>query len=100
MDLSIAQELRVFESRNQPQHALLLAVFQVILKADQIVRVGALILFAQLHYRIGELPSSGIFEADWLHRTKPERLAPAPPNLLDRQTAFKVIQLLPVLPFD
>jgi len=43
MDLAIAQKLRILESRDQPQHPCLIAVFQVILEADQVVgRAGAI----------------------------------------------------------
>src|ERR1700680_5139642 len=39
MDLPIAQEARVFESRNQPQNARLLAKFQMILESAQVVGI-------------------------------------------------------------
>ena len=100
MDLAIAQELRILQSRDQPQHPCLIAVFQVILETDEIVRIRALILLAQLHRRVGNLPGARIFESDRLHRTKAQRLASAPGDLLDWQTGLKIVQLLPVLAFD
>src|SRR5215469_13137707 len=100
MDLSIAQEVRIFEPGDQPQHPRLLSVFQMILEADQIVGIRALVLLAQLHYRVRNLSGAWIFESHRLHWTKAQRLAPAPRDLLNRQTAFKVVQLLPVLAFD
>ena len=39
MYLPVAQKARILQPRNQPQHARLLAEFQVILEADQIVGI-------------------------------------------------------------
>ena len=39
MDLSIAQEAGILKAGNQPQHAGLLAEFQMVLKADQVVGI-------------------------------------------------------------
>ena len=45
-------------------------------------------------------PGAGILEAHRLHRAKPQSVAPAPRDLLDRQASFEVIQLLPLALLD
>ena len=99
MDLPIAQEPRVLKAGNQPQHARLVAIFQVILEADQVVGVGAQVFLAQLHHRIRPFAGTRIVKPHGLHGAKTQGVTPAPPNLFDRQTAFKVVQLLPVMAF-
>ena len=72
----------------------------MILKADQIVRIGTLVLFAQLHHRVGNLSGARIFQPHRLHRTKAQRLPSAARDLLDGQTCLEVVQLLPILALD
>ena len=44
MNLTVANELGVFEPRNQPENASLLTESQMILESDQVVAIGAQIL--------------------------------------------------------
>ena len=53
VDLPVAQEPRVLQAGNQAQHAGLIAELQVILKADQVVGIGAQIFLPQLHHSVG-----------------------------------------------
>ena len=55
MNLPVAQEARIFQAGDQPQHARLLAEAEMVLEADQIVGVGAQILLPELHHRVGHL---------------------------------------------
>ena len=90
MDLPVAQELRVFEARNQAQNPLLFGETKMILKADQVVAVGAQILLAQLHGGVRTPARARIDQAHRLHRTEAQRIAAAPRDLLDRQAGFEV----------
>ena len=69
----------------------------MVLKAHQVVGVRAQILAAQLHHRPRRLPGPRIAQAHRLHRPKARRVPPAPRQLLDRQAALEVLQLLPLL---
>ncbi len=95
MDLAVAQEFRILQARDQPQHASLFAELQVILKSNQVVGICPQIFTPQLHHRPRRLAGSRIAQADRLHRAKAWRIAPSSRKLFDRQAAFKVSQLLP-----
>ena len=97
MDLPVAQEAGVFQARNQPQHARLVAVFQVILKADQVVGVGTQVFLPELHHGVRPAAGARIVQAHGLHGPKAQRVPSAAGNLFDRQAAFKVIQVFPVV---
>ena len=77
MNLPVAQEARILEPRNQPQHPCLIVPLQVILKSDEVVAVGAEIFFAQLHHGPGYFAGSRIAQADGLHRSEAQRVASA-----------------------
>ena len=96
MNLPIAQKFRILQPRNQPQHPRLFAKLQVILKSDQVVAVRAQILLAQLHHRPRRLPRSRIAQPHRLHRPKAQRIAPPRRQHFDRQTALKIVELLPL----
>ncbi len=100
MDLAEAQEFCLLQAGNQAQHPRLLAEFQVVLQADQVVGVGAQVLAAQLHHRPGHLAGARIAQADRLHGAKAQRFPAAPRQFLDGQAAFEVFQLLPFLALD
>src|ERR1700751_5296928 len=70
MNLSVAQESGVLESRDQSQHAALVSELQVILKADEIVRIRAQIFLPQLHHCMRWLAGSRIPQTHRLHRTE------------------------------
>ena len=97
MNLPVAQEARIFEAGNQPQHPRLLAKFQMILKAHQVIAVRAQIFLAQLHHGPGRLAGARIAQAHRLHRAKAQRVAAAPGQHFDGQAALEVIGSLPLL---
>ena len=45
---AIAKELRVFQSGDRPEYALLFRVFQVRLEADEVVRAAVPVILTQL----------------------------------------------------
>ncbi len=96
MNLPIAQKARILQARNQPQHARLLAKLQMILKADQVIAVGAQILLAQLHHGPGRPASPRVAQANRLHRAEAQCIAAAPGQHLDGQAALEIVQLLPL----
>src|SRR3954451_7384050 len=96
MNLAVAQESRIFQTRDQAEDARLLGESQMILKADDVVGIGAQIFLSKLHNSIRATSGAGIDEADRLHGPKAQRVAPAASDLLDGQATLKVIQLLPV----
>src|SRR5271163_754032 len=96
MNLSVAEEARVFEAGDQTQHARLLAEFQVILEADEVVGIGTQIFLAQLYDGVRHSAGARVFEADWLHGAETERVASAARDLFDGQAAFEVVEILPV----
>ncbi len=99
MNLPVAQEARILQPWNQPQHPRLLAKLQMILETDQVVAVRAQILLAQLHHGPRRPSGARIAQPHRLHRPKAQRIAAAPRQHLDRQAAFKVVELLPLLVF-
>ena len=100
MNLSVTQKSRILQTRDQPQHTRLIAKLQMILEADQVVRIRPQVLLPQLHHRIWHFAGARIDESHRLHRTEAKRVASAPGNLLNRQTTFKVVQLFPVTLLD
>ena len=90
MDLAVAQKLGVFEAGNQPHDALLFAEPQMVLKADQVVTIGAKILLSELHRRPGTAAGARVGESHRLHGAEAQRIAPAPGDLFDRQAGFEV----------
>ena len=100
VNLAVAKEFGLLQPGNQAQNPCLLAEFQVVLEADQVVGVGAKVLAAQLHHRLGHLAGARIAQAYGLHGAEAQRIPAAPRQFLDRQAAFEVFQLLPFLAFD
>src|SRR5437868_1855066 len=100
MDLAIAQEASVFKAGNQTQHARLLAEFQMVLEADQVIGIRPQILLPQLHRGIRYAPGAWIFQPDRFHGAETQSVAAPPRNLLDGKTTFEIVQLLPLALFD
>jgi hypothetical protein len=99
MNLAVAQEARVFEAGNQAQHAGLLAELQMVLKADQVVAVGAQVFLAQLHHGPGRLAGARIAQAHGLHGAEAQACRGRGGPGFQGQAAFKIIQLLPLFGF-
>jgi hypothetical protein len=72
----------------------------MILEAHQIVGIRPQVFLPQLHYGVGHSSRTRIFQPHRFHRSEAQRIASAPGNLLDRQTALEVIQLLPITLLD
>src|SRR6185295_20387008 len=94
MNLAEAYELSFFESRNQTQHPFLLAELEMVLKADEVVAVGQQILLPKLHDCKRHAACARVVQAYGLHRPETQRVAPAPRNLFDGQTALVIHSLL------
>ena len=99
MDLAVAQEARIFKAGNHAQHARLLAEFQMVLEADQVVAVGANVLLAQLHYCPGAQAGAGIAQANRLHGAKAQRVAAAAGEDFNGEAALEIIEFFPLLGF-
>src|SRR5206468_5886700 len=70
MQAAEAGKFGLLQPRNGAEDALLLAVFQLRLEADDVVERAELVVLAQLHDRVGL--GAGIVrigEHDWLHRS-------------------------------
>src|SRR5438445_11441688 len=72
----------------------------MILKSDQVVRIRPKVFLAQLHHRMWHQPGTRVFQSDWLLRAKAQRISPAASDLLNRQTALKIVLLLPFALLD
>ena len=92
VDLAVAQEGGVLEAGDEAQDARLLAEFQVVLEADQVVAVGAEVLLAKLDDGVGPAAGPGVGEADRLHGAEAERVAAAAGGLFDGETALEVVE--------
>src|SRR5207244_11408870 len=100
MNLAVTHKACLLQAGNEPQNMRLLAEFQVVLKSDQIVRIRPKVFLAQLHHRMWHQPGTRVFQSDWLHRSKAQRISPAASDLLNRQAALKIVQLLPIALLD
>ena len=90
MDLAVAEELGVLEAGNQAHDALLFAESQVILKAHQVVAVGAQILLAKLDGGVGTAAGARVGQPHRLHGTEAQGVAAAAGDLFDGQAGFEV----------
>ncbi len=91
MDAAVAQELRPLEPGNEPQHALLLGDLQARLEAHEVPHLARPVLLPQLHHRVRLPPRARVDQADGLHGTEAQRVAPPLRQLLDREAAFEVL---------
>src|SRR5580704_10977819 len=72
----------------------------MVLKSHQVVGVRSQIFLPQLHNRVWHLAGAGILQSNRLHRPESQSVASPACNFFDRQAAFEIIQLLPVLFLD
>ena len=95
-------ELGVLEPRNGAEHALLRAMLQLGLEADDVVERAELVVLAQLHDRVGlDGRIVRIGEPDRLHRAVAQRFVAALGHHLDRQAAVEIGRVgLPFLEVD
>ena len=92
-----ADELGALEAGNEPQHARLLAPFDLRLKSHEAEVIAREVVLAQLHGRVRLASRARIREADRLHRTEPQRVAAAVRHDFDRQAAFEEPLLVEVV---
>src|SRR5438876_3799240 len=78
MNLSELKKLCAFKSRNQTQHARLLAITQMILKADHAVSISHKVFLAELHRRVRLAAIAWINQANRLHRSIAQGVDAAP----------------------
>ena len=84
-----AHELRRLEPGDHPQHAPLLAPFELRLEADEAEVIACQRVLPQLHDRVRLASGPRIDEAHRLHRTKAQRVRPSMCHHLDGQAAFE-----------
>ena len=96
MNLPVAEEARVFKAGNEAQHAGLIAPLEVVLKADEVVAVGAQVFFAQLHDGPGSFAGAWVAQADGLHGAEAQGVAAAAREHFNGQAALEVFELLPL----
>src|SRR4051812_37489207 len=92
-----ADELRVLETRHQLQHARLLAPFQLRLKADEAEVIAGERVLPKLYGGVGHAAGARVNETHRLHRTKPQRVAPAMRHYLEGQTTLEELLLVEIV---
>src|SRR5258708_19247458 len=91
VDLTVTKKARIFQAGNETQHFCLLTKFQVILEADEVIRVGAQVLLPQLDCCVGDAAGPRIFQSNRLHWSEAQSIASAPCNLFDGKAALEVV---------
>src|SRR5579862_509487 len=94
MEPAEPREFRVLEPGNSSEDAHLIAMAQLRLEADEVVKRAERIVLPQLHDRIGPPLLSRIFKPDRLHRPKAQRVGAARCHHLDRQAAIEIGRVL------
>ena len=92
-----ADELGLLEAGNQPQHARLIAPFDLRLEADQAEVIAGQIVLPELNGGIRLAARPRIDQADRLHRPESQRLTAAMRHHLDRQAALEEFFLVEVV---
>ena len=92
-----AHELGLLETGHKPQHARLLAPFDLRLKSDEAEVIAREIVLAQLHGGVRLAAGLRIDEADGLHRPEAERVDAAMRHHFNRQTSFEESFLVEVV---
>src|SRR5581483_6826909 len=100
VDLPVAQKARVLQPRDHAENPRLLGKAEMVLETDNIVGVGAQVFLPQLHYCIRTLPSARVDQPHRLHRPEAQRIPPPPGDLLNRQAAFEIVQVFPIVSLD
>src|ERR1700716_116319 len=86
VDLAVAEKRRVLEAGDELQDAVLFAVLQVILEADEVVAVGAEVLLTELDDGVGPAAGLRVGEADGFHGAEAEGVAATAGGLFDGET--------------
>ena len=88
--LAEADKLGARQARDHPQHALLVAPFDVGLEADQVVEGACDVVLAELHHGERTPAGAGIAQTYRRHRSEGQRLRIAASQHLNRQARFKI----------
>ena len=75
VDLAVAEEGGVLEAGDEAEDAGLLAELEGVLKADEVVAVGAKVFLAELDGGVGPAAGLGVGEAGGLHGAEAEGVA-------------------------
>jgi hypothetical protein len=84
-----AHELGALESRDQPEHPLLLAVLELCLETHEAVVVAGNVVLAELDDGVSLPAGARIDEANRLHRPETQRVRAAVGHHLDRQAPLE-----------
>ena len=93
VDLAEAEEGGLLEAGDEAEDAGLLAEFEVVLKADEVVGVGAEVFLAELDDGVGPAAGLGVGEAGGLHGAEAEGVSASAGGLFDGEAAFEVLEL-------
>ena len=93
-----AQKLGLLQSRNHPEDLLLRAHFQPSLEAHEVPHLRGAIFLTQLHHGVRLAAGFRINETDRLHRPKAQRFDAPLRHFLDREAAFEIRHLVPLVP--
>src|SRR6185503_19138457 len=87
-------ELGLFESRNQPQHARLLAPFDLGLKADEAEMIACEVVLPELHGGVRFATAPRVDEADGFHRAESQCVNASMGHDFDRQAPLEEFLLV------
>ena len=90
VDLAVTDEFGVLEAGDEAEDSGLLGVLEVVLKAYEVVGVGAEVLLTELDYGVGPAAGFGVGETGGLHGAKAEGVAAAAGGFFDGEAAFEV----------
>ena len=97
MDHAEADELRLLEPGNQPQHARLLAPFHLRLEPDQAEVIAGEVVLPQLHDRVGLAAGARIRQARPASSARTAACRRRVRHHFDRQAAFEELRLVEVV---
>ena len=96
---AIAQKFRLFKARNHGKHPFLLAVAQMRLKADEVIRRPLRVVAPELDAGVRLAACPRVRQPDGLERPVRDRLMAAPGHNLDRHTALEHLRILKSMHF-
>src|SRR5262249_41312161 len=97
MDRAETEELRVLQSRDHPEYAALFTGAEPRLETDEVPHLASLIFAPKLQHGVRPFTCARIAETNRLHRSEAERIVAAGGHHFDRQAAFEVRDVLPLV---
>ena len=91
-----ADELSIFQPRNQAEHPFLLPPAQVGLEPHQIPQLSGFIFLAQLHHSVGAFSGAIVAQSHGFEGTVTHGIFPPLTHFLDGQTTFKKLGGFPL----